>query len=75
MNNKDKGNAHIVIGAAVVLLGVLDVARLTSGRPTGRWSVIFGPLFDSFGPMGPAIAYVGIGMVLVALGFFYRRQK
>lgn len=75
MNNKDKGNAHIVIGAVAVLLGVLDMASLSSARPTGRWSLIFGPLFDSFGPMGPAIAHIGIGVLLVALGFFYRGKK
>jgi hypothetical protein len=75
MDNKDKGNAHIGLGAVSLTLGMVKVAYPSEQPPTGRWSLIFGPLFDSFGPMGPAIAFVAIGFLLVIFGFFLRSKK
>ena len=75
MNNKDKGNAHIGIGAVAVVFGILEFASMSQTRPTGRWSLIFGPLFDSFGPSGPALAHFFIGILFIIFGFFLRGKK
>ena len=75
MNDKDKGNAHIALGGCSLLFGLLDLTKTSVTRPTGRWSVIFGPLFDAFGPSGPAMASVVIGIVLIFFGIVLRSKK
>jgi hypothetical protein len=75
MNNKDKGNADIGIGVCAVVLGLVKLSESSSVRPTGRWSLIFGPLFDSFGAYGPAMASLAIGGGLIIYGFFLRSKK
>lgn len=72
MNNKDKGNANIGIGFVGLVLGLVKLFEPPSIRPTGRWSIIFGPLFDSFGPAGPAAAFIAIGFLLIIFGIFLR---
>jgi hypothetical protein len=75
MDNKDKGNAHIGIGAVAMVFGILEFFSMSPTRPTGRWSLIYGPLFDSFGPIGPALAHVFIGMLFIIFGFILRGKK
>ena len=75
MNNKDKGNANIGIGACSLVLGLVKMLEPSSGRPTGRWSLIFGPLFDTFGPSGPAVASILVGAALIFFGIFLRGKK
>lgn len=75
MNNKDKGLANIGLGVCGVVLGLEKMFGQSFGRPTGKWSVIFGPLFDSFGPKGPALASIAIGMVFVIFGLVLRGKK
>lgn len=75
MNNKDKGLASIGIGLCSLVFGSVDLLWVSSARPTGRWSLIFGPLFDSFGPAGPAMASMVIGIGLIFFGFVLRSKK
>ena len=75
MNNKDKGLANVWLGVCFVAIGLVDMFGRSSGRPTGKWSVIFGPLFDSFGPKGPAMAWIAIGMGFVIFGFVLKGKK
>jgi hypothetical protein len=75
MNNKDKGNANIGIVICALVLGLVKLPESSSTRPTGRWSLIFGPLFDSFGSCGPAIATLAIGGGLIIFRFFLRGKN
>lgn len=75
MNNWDKGNAYAGLGGVSLVLGLVKLAYPSSDRPTGRWSLIYGPLFDYFGPLGPAIAFVAFGVMLIVFGFFLRSKK
>ncbi|MDP1690701.1 MAG: hypothetical protein Q8L49_01845 [Burkholderiaceae bacterium] len=75
MNNKDKGLAFIGIGACLVVLALANLIQPSPARPTGRWSLIFGPLFDAFGPLGPALAFAGLGAGFALVGYILRGKK
>jgi hypothetical protein len=74
-DKKNNGNGYVGLGLCSLVLGLVKLAELPSVRPTGRWSLIFGPLYDSFGPSGPAISSIFIGLVLIGIGFFLRSKK
>ena len=75
MNNKDKGNVGIGIGLVFLVLGLTQIAYPSGGRPTGRWSFMLSPIFDTFGQLGPSIIYIGLGVLLVIVGFSLRSKK
>jgi hypothetical protein len=50
--------AHSPLTQASLVLGLIKLVDPPSVRPTGRWSVMYGPLFDSFGPVEPAAAFI-----------------
>lgn len=75
MNNKEKGNGNIGIGLCGVILGIAKLISPSLERPTGRWSFIFGPLFDLFGVSGVGLINVIIGVTFIYFGFYLRRKK
>ena len=75
MNNKDMGLANIGIGVCGCVLGLVELINPPTTRPTGRWSLIFGPLFDSFGPSGPAMTWFAVGVALIVFGTFLWSKK
>lgn len=50
----------LFIGFAAVslLMGLMEFLQPTLVRPVGRWSVVFGYLWDEFGSMGICIYWV-----------------
>jgi hypothetical protein len=75
MDKKEKANVYVGLGICSAALGFVKFAEPSSVRPTGRWSFIYGPLFDAFGQSGPAMAFVFIGAVFIGLGLFLRSKK
>jgi hypothetical protein len=75
MDNKDKGNANIGIGLCFLVLGMTQIAYSSSTRPTGRWSFVLGPLFDSFGQLGPPMFFIIFGVLFVVFGLSLRSRK
>lgn len=70
MNHKDWQRANIAIGSIVIALGLFNEFFGKGERPTGRWSVIFGPIFDSFGAHGLNATQILIGLVFIFFAIF-----
>lgn len=75
MNRRDKAIGYLALGVCLVAIGLFDVAQPTSGRPTGRWSFLLGPLFDVFGLVGPGMFSVAVGLVFGVAGLLLWRKK
>jgi hypothetical protein len=75
MNHNDKSLANIAVGLCVLVVGISNLLDPPLVRPSGRWSAIFGPLFDAFGTNGPALALVAIGVVFIVFGIILRGKK
>lgn len=75
MNNKDKGLAFFGLGGCLLVLGLAKFFDTSSLRPTGRWSLVFGPLFDAFGPPGPALGFIALGAAFACVGYVLRSKK
>jgi hypothetical protein len=75
MSNKDQGNAFIGLGLVGLIGEIFDLIYSEPSRPTGRWSLVFGPLFDSFGFIGLSVIYLFIGFIFVIFGLFLRGKK
>lgn len=44
-------------------------------RPTGKWSFVFGPLWDRWGSAGMIGAWIGFGLVAFAADVLFRTRK
>lgn len=47
----------------------------TLARPTGKWSFVFGPLWDRWGSGGIIGAWIGMGLVAFAADVLFRTRK
>jgi len=66
----DKAGAKVfarIMGIVLLALGVVTLWQ-RSGRPTGNWSWLTGPIFDVAGNVGIALFYGALGLFLLLVG-------
>lgn len=78
-SNKKMTAALWGLGACFFMLGLLEWFNPSQVPFSGRWSWLKAIAFNAMGHRGPAILYMGLGVILVVAGFFkwsaYRGQK
>lgn len=68
-----KHNVYILLAAAVFfVIGLLEIFK-PEVRPSGRWQIITGPLWDSFGNLGLSFFTWALGGIVV-IGLIFRRK-
>jgi hypothetical protein len=72
---REKSQLFIGIGLAMMIYGTVAALNETAGRPTGQWSIVLGPLYDSFGSIGVGGGFFVPGMVFLILGLIGKRDK
>lgn len=63
------------MGLLLILYGAYILMTKESGRPTGKWALVFGPIHDSFGNFGIAMAWMVTGVALALLGLLYKGDE
>jgi hypothetical protein len=61
----EKANAWAGIGVLLLIMG--GMKWITPDVPpfTGKWSWLYGPLYDAFGPRGTAVAMFSAGALFI----------
>jgi len=58
---------HLAVGLIALLMACSEFLNPQLTRPTGRWSFLFGPIWDAFGPTGLAAYWALAGLVFLAV--------
>jgi uncharacterized membrane protein len=75
LSPKDIAKANIGFALVAFTMAIVEYFDKTTTRPTGRWSILFGPIYDSFGSLGISIWYVLVGLLLALIAFFKWRKS
>lgn len=73
MNAKRLG--FMGIGSVLVVLGVLRLVEPSSQAPSGRWSLVLGPIYESFGSFGLGFFFVALGGVMFTVGVLFKGDQ
>ncbi|MDX1915620.1 MAG: hypothetical protein SFU55_08540 [Methylophilus sp.] len=67
--NKTEANRFILIlGAGGWLLALSELLNPTIEAPTGRWSILFKPIYNNFGSHGLALFWFLLGLYFIYTG-------
>jgi hypothetical protein len=69
-----KSNIFIGIGLVSWSLGIANYFNPTKNRPTGKWSLILGPIWDKWGASGLVGYWIAFGAILILIGYVLRRR-
>ena len=67
-----KSQAAIAFALISLIMSISELLQPQLTRPTGRWSFLFGSIWDAFGSNGIAIYWLLISLVLAI--FFFRSK-
>jgi hypothetical protein len=63
------------VAAVSLLMGIVEYLDPTLVRPTGRWSILFGNLWDEFGSRGIWVYWISQSLVLASIALFSRKYR
>ena len=64
----------VAIASCFFVIGALELFK-PSIRPTGRWSLIGGFLWDRFGNLGVSFIFWSLGIIVIVCMLTHREKK
>ncbi len=75
LDKKLKANAFGGIGLVFFMLGIVQFIDEENSKPTGKWSFILIPIWESFGDRGIAFLWIIVGVMFIMYFLIERLKK